>query len=309
MDKIICIAGKNDIAINALKFCIEKYNKKFVYFLPNNTDDGIDRWQKSFKSFALSEGIREVKIEEIFEIKNLIFISLEYSEIININKFESKDLYNIHFSLLPKYKGMYTSAWPIINGEDHSGVTLHKIDCGIDTGDIIDQKSFKLSKNETARSLYFKYLKYSESLFLENFYSLLDKSYKCYPQSHIASSYYSKKSIDYSNLNINFNKTAYEVNNQIRAFNFREYQLPKFLDWKISKGIINSDRSKLKPGSLVSENEEGFTIATIDFDVFLQKDYYEIFWNCCQDNDLNYLRKIIKKINEIDLKIIKAGML
>ena len=197
---------------------------------------------------------------------------------------------------------MYTSAWPIINGEDHSGVTLHKIDYGIDTGDIIDQKSFKLTKNETARSLYFKYLKYSERLFLENFHSLLEKSYTSYPQSQIASSYYSKKSIDYIDLHIDLNKTAYQVNNQIRAFNFREYQLPILLNWKISKGIIKSDRSRLKPGSLVSENEKGFTVSTIDFDIFLQKDYYEIFWNCCLDNDLNYLKKIVENIDELDLR-------
>ena len=51
-------------------------------------------------------------------------------------------LYNIHFSYLPAYKGMFTSALPIKNGEVDSGVTLHKIESGIDTGDIIDQIKF-----------------------------------------------------------------------------------------------------------------------------------------------------------------------
>ena len=40
---------------------------------------------------------------------------------------------------------MYTSIWPIINGENYCGVTLHEIDSGIDTGDIIDQIKVKIN--------------------------------------------------------------------------------------------------------------------------------------------------------------------
>jgi methionyl-tRNA formyltransferase len=59
---------------------------------------------------------------------------------------------------------MYTSAWPILNGEDETGVTLHEIDEGIDTGNIIDQISFPITEDDTARDLYFKYLKYGSML-------------------------------------------------------------------------------------------------------------------------------------------------
>ena len=58
-------------------------------------------------------------------------------EIIKTKNFKSNKLFNLHFSLLPSYKGMHTSAFPILNGEKYSGVTIHKIDNGIDTGDII----------------------------------------------------------------------------------------------------------------------------------------------------------------------------
>ena len=54
---------------------------------------------------------------------------------------------------------MYTSCLPILNGETITGVTLHKIDSGIDTGYIIKQKVFKININDTARDLYLKYLK------------------------------------------------------------------------------------------------------------------------------------------------------
>ena len=69
---------------------------------------------------------------------------------------------------------MYTSAMPIINGEQESGVTLHKSDNGIDTGDIIDQLCFKITANYTARDLYYKYLDYGFDLFKNNIEALLN---------------------------------------------------------------------------------------------------------------------------------------
>ena len=158
----ICIAGKNDIACNSLKYLIEEINinKEDIVVLPNKTDEGINKWQKSLKRIAIDNNINVISdIDKLYNIEDLIFISLEYDKIIDVNLFKSKKLYNIHFSKLPSYKGMYTSAWPILNGENYSGVTLHKIDNGIDTGDIIDQLEFKIDINWTCRDLYFTYLK------------------------------------------------------------------------------------------------------------------------------------------------------
>ena len=63
---------------------------------------------------------------------------------------------------------MYTSALPFINGESLTGVTLHKIDLGIDTGDIIGQKRIEILDTDTARSLYLKYIQYGTKLVIEN---------------------------------------------------------------------------------------------------------------------------------------------
>ncbi len=62
---------------------------------------------------------------------------------------------------------MYTSAIPILNGEEYSGVTLHRIDQGIDTGDIIAQRKIRLNERETCRSLYLKYISQAVSLMKE----------------------------------------------------------------------------------------------------------------------------------------------
>ena len=91
----------------------------------------------------------------------------------------SKDVY--------KRQGTYTSVTPILNGDMYSGVTLHEIDKGIDTGDIIAQIKFEIGINDTARDLYFKYNQYGFQLFKENIDSLIKNSFISRQQSKLGS--------------------------------------------------------------------------------------------------------------------------
>ena len=60
---------------------------------------------------------------------------------------------NVHFSLLPKYRGAAPVNWAIVNGETETGVTIMRMDAGLDTGDILLQKSTTISDVETAVDL------------------------------------------------------------------------------------------------------------------------------------------------------------
>jgi methionyl-tRNA formyltransferase len=60
---------------------------------------------------------------------------------------------NVHGTLLPDYRGARTLNWVIANGERESGVTVHVVDEGVDTGPILLQKRFPLSPFETGPSL------------------------------------------------------------------------------------------------------------------------------------------------------------
>lgn len=303
----VCIAGKNNIVVDGLKHTIDNYSKEIkICFLPNPSDDGIDTWQLPFLKFANEHNIPRTTLEELYLLDNLIFISLEYSEIVKTKKFKTNQLYNIHFSLLPKYRGMYTSALPILLGEKESGVTLHKIDDGIDTGDIIDQIRFTIDEDDTARDLYFKYLENGSVLFKRNIDSLICGEIKSTPQLHTNASYYSKKSIDYRNLQINFYKTAYEVRNQLRAFTFREYQLPKFNNWSINRAEILQQRSFVKPGTLILEDDEAVVVSSIDYDLKLFKDHYEEFWRCCEAGEIKRLKSLTPYIPDLNLKNQKS---
>jgi len=288
----ICIAGKSYIAVEALFYTIEKYSGIDICVIPNRSDKSENTWEPSLKKMAEARGIEILDIDDLYQIEELIFISLEFDRIIDPGKFNTGNLYNIHFSLLPAYKGVYTSAMPILNSESMSGVTLHKIDEGIDTGAIVDQKKFDLDVNETALSLYLKYNTYGLLLFKKNIDRLINGCFSLEKQSPIKASYYSKKAIDYSCLSVDLNKTAFEINKQIRAFNFRAYQLPKVYDYKISHSKILDKRSANKPGMLIDEFENHMVISTVDYDLELFKDGLAEAKDCVKTGNIQKLKKL-----------------
>lgn len=60
---------------------------------------------------------------------------------------------NVHFSLLPKYRGAAPVNWAIVNGESSTGATTMKMDAGLDTGDILLQRETPIGEAETSVEL------------------------------------------------------------------------------------------------------------------------------------------------------------
>jgi methionyl-tRNA formyltransferase len=269
MNRIIYIAGKNDIACNALDFLVNEfgYPKKNIKVICVSSDNGESTWQKSLRRTAEKNCVEIVPIHAAYDDSTALFISLEYDQIIRTSKFKTKSLYNIHFSKLPSYRGIGMAVWPLINGEKESGVTLHEIDDGIDTGRIIHQKTFQVPLTWTSRDLYQAFLDNGSILFKECISGLITGSYNAISQDIIDASYFSRLELDYSNIEINFNKTAYQVHNQIRAFIFPEYQLPVVCGRKVIKSEILNIRSTKKPGLLVRKDTSSACISTVDYDV------------------------------------------
>src|SRR2546427_25871 len=61
---------------------------------------------------------------------------------------------NVHTSLLPKYRGAAPIQWAILNGESETGVTIMKMDAGLDTGDILTQEKTPIHPQDTAETLH-----------------------------------------------------------------------------------------------------------------------------------------------------------
>lgn len=64
--------------------------------------------------------------------------------------------WGIHASLLPKYAGGAPLTWAIINGEKETGVTLFRMDDGVDDGDVIAQRRFEIGTNDSIQEIYLK---------------------------------------------------------------------------------------------------------------------------------------------------------
>ena len=84
-----------------------------------------------------------------------LFISMSFDQILKqpIIGMPSLGFINCHAGSLPFYRGRNPLNWVLINGEQSFGITVHYIDQGIDTGDIIEQVKFPISKFDNYRTL------------------------------------------------------------------------------------------------------------------------------------------------------------
>lgn len=143
---------------------------------------GINAWQKSAKWFAEINSIEIVELKDVYEIEDMLFLSTELDRIIRSEKFKTKELYNIHFSMLPKYKGCFTTIMPILNGEESTCVTLHRMRVGIDTGEIVEQKEIKIEDSDSSFDIYKKCIKNGTELIIKNLDMLLSGKVDTYAQ-------------------------------------------------------------------------------------------------------------------------------
>jgi len=153
-----------------------------ILFLTNNEISlPLFDWLKGEgENVILYEG----KINPLYiEQNNISFIiSYNYRTILKpeLIKLMPHKIINLHTSYLPYNKGASPNIWSFIEGTP-CGVTIHEIDCGIDTGDILVQKEIKYDfKIETLASSYQKSNKMIQSLFIENWIDL--KNNKIKPQ-------------------------------------------------------------------------------------------------------------------------------
>ena len=124
---------------------------------------------------------------------------------------------NVHTSLLPKYRGSAPINWVIIDGEEKTGVTIMHMDEGIDTGDIILKVEVPIEKKETAGTLHDKLAATGSKALLEALEQIKAGTAKREKQDDSLSNYV--KMLDKQLGNIDFNKSAVEIERLIRGLN------------------------------------------------------------------------------------------
>ena len=195
---------------------------------------------------------------------------------------------NYHDALLPKYAGVNATSWAIINRENTHGVTWHIVDETIDAGDILKQVTVQLNHNDTAELLNMRCFEAA----LNSFADLLDEldqgTENPITQKHENRSYYPKYKRPYAGLLINFNQKALDIIAFVNALEFGKINNPLgtpkisianhfFIVGKIVIAACHAEtkyHTKTMPGTITVINENGFQIATADFDVCITRLFY-----------------------------------
>lgn len=149
--------------------------------------------------------------------------------------------YNMHGSLLPKYRGRCPVNWAIIHGEIETGVTLHKMEKSADTGDIVGQLSIKIGPDDTAGFVMEKLNALAVELLSNTIDLIAQKTQKFIPQDHQQTSYFGGRSA--KDGEINWSQHAIHTHNLIRALSPQPQYPPAF-------GLLNNKVVKIKKSTL-----------------------------------------------------------
>jgi methionyl-tRNA formyltransferase len=123
---------------------------------------------------------------------------------------------NMHPSLLPKYRGQGPTTWPLYYGDTETGQTVHWLDEGIDSGDIIAQRAIPIEPKDTSRTLGRKLEQLGIELFVETWPLIsAGKAPRVKQDDSLAT--YSVAGRPRHAV-IDWSRTAVELCNQVRAF-------------------------------------------------------------------------------------------
>ncbi len=129
---------------------------------------------------------------------------------------------NLHNSLLPQGRGKYPHVWAIY-GEEPYGVTIHYIDEGIDSGDIIAQREVPIKETDIAGTLYSRSLEDVATLFKETWPKIKNGEICPRPQNDVdALSHYSHEAVKLDIIDLDKAYRGKELINRLRARSFQD---------------------------------------------------------------------------------------
>lgn len=159
------------------------------------------------------EFLNKIKNEKIDVFIVLAFAQFLSDDVLNI---PSLGCFNIHTSLLPKYRGAAPIQYAILNGDTSTGVSIQKMVKKMDAGDLVWSQPISIDQEETGGQLYTK-LKFQAALSVNDFLIELSNNRIQYtPQDESRVSFAPTLKREDGELNFK-NKTYIEIKNQIRA--------------------------------------------------------------------------------------------
>ncbi|MEX3095251.1 bifunctional UDP-4-amino-4-deoxy-L-arabinose formyltransferase/UDP-glucuronic acid oxidase ArnA [Serratia ureilytica] len=191
--------------------------------------------------------IRELQPDLIFSFYYRHMLSDEILSLAPLGGF------NLHGSLLPRYRGRAPVNWALVNGETETGATLHKMVKRPDAGDIVGQQKVAIADNDTALTLHKKVLEAAQAVLKEQLPKLKNGTATFTKQDESQASYFGRRTA--ADGEILWHKSAKEINNLVRAVTepypgaFSYLGQRKLIVWR--SRVLDTQHDK-QPGTVLS---------------------------------------------------------
>lgn len=159
----VVFMGTPEFAVHSLRALVESgYRVETVVTQPDRPGGrGKKMRPPAVKTFALEQGLRVCQPEKVREPEFVRYLGSLQPDVVVVAAFgrilpgeiltlPRYGCINVHASLLPAYRGAAPIHRAVINGERETGITIMQMDAGLDTGDIIIQKSLPIGPDVTA---------------------------------------------------------------------------------------------------------------------------------------------------------------
>jgi UDP-4-amino-4-deoxy-L-arabinose formyltransferase/UDP-glucuronic acid dehydrogenase (UDP-4-keto-hexauronic acid decarboxylating) len=200
------------------------FDVRAVFTHADSADEQI--WFRSVAELAARNGIptfapddinHALWVHRIRELEPDVLFSFYYRELVSqaILDIPRAGCFNLHGSLLPKYRGCAPANWAILNGETLTGVTLHEMTARPDAGDIVCQREVPIGPSETAASLNVKLAQAAEPMLDECLPLILSGSAPRQAQDESKATYFGRRRPEDGQ--IDWSRPAGEIANLVRA--------------------------------------------------------------------------------------------
>ena len=221
--------GSPDFALPSLRALADHYEIVGVVTQPDRASGrGRDLKAPPVKTLALALGIPVMQPEKLRLPEAMDQLRVWAPELIVVAAFGQilkKDVLelprfgciNVHASLLPRWRGAAPINAAILHGDEETGVTIMKMDVGLDTGPMLSQRSIRLTREDTAGSVFEKLSTLGADLLLETLPDYFSGKLTPIPQSEEGVTYAPMLKKEEGKLD--FNQDAHELERRVRALN------------------------------------------------------------------------------------------
>ena len=178
---------------------------------------------------------------------------------------------NVHPSLLPKYRGAAPLNWTIIQGETRTGVTIMRMDEGMDSGDILVQEETPVGPDETVGELHDRLAKTGAELLLKTIQMIEDGTVRRTPQDHAAATFAPR--LKKEDGIIDWQRNADEIVHLILGLSPSPcaYSILQGRTLKIFTATARKSPIGQMPGTVLAVTPEGLPVAAGEGVVFLRE--------------------------------------